>query len=92
MIIYYLPAKLPTFMINSRSSIRRKLTETKLALDETIKRIMDINRKRKGFSRMADKSFKAKLEEELKVLNATADIQARVLRRYQKQIKRGERA
>lgn len=79
-------------MIYNRSSIRRKLLKTKFALDETIKRIMDINRKRKGFSRLADKSYKDQFAEELKVLNATADIQARVLKKYQKEIKREERA
>lgn len=77
--------------MNSRSLLR-KFLQTRNALDETMKRILDINRKRKAYFSKPDEEVKTELAEELRVLNATADIQARALQRYQQKLKVNQRA
>ena len=76
----------------SSLSIKRKLMRAQYALSETIKSILDINKRRKIITQIDDKATRKKLEEELKVLNATADIQAMMVKRYEKAVKRSERA
>lgn len=77
--------------MNSRSLLR-KFIQTRKALDETMKRILEINRKRKAYFSKSDPIEKEVLAEELKVLNATADIQARALHQYQQKLKVNQRA
>lgn len=63
---------------------KRKFLESKKSLDETIQRILAINRMRKSGTKVRGEAAPADIAEELKVLNATADIQARVVKRYQR--------
>jgi hypothetical protein len=77
--------------MNSRSLLR-KFLQTRQALDETMKSILDINRKRKAYFSRPDPDEKSELAEELRVLNATADIQARALNQYQHKLKVNQRA
>ena len=77
--------------MNSRSLLR-KFLQTRQALDETMKSILEINRKRKAYFAQPDPEEKSVMAEELKVLNATADIQARTLQRYQQKLKVNQRA
>ncbi len=75
--------------MKSSRSIKLKFLKTKRALNETIKRIMDINRERKyiKFSAQEDKR-RAELAEELKILNATAEIQSKALKTYEHKLEK----
>jgi hypothetical protein len=68
-------------------SLKRKWLKTKIALRNTVQQILSINRKRKHIHFVSDSDDKRKqLEEELRVLNAIADNQARMLRTYEQQL------
>lgn len=54
-----------------------------MALADTMQKIMDLNRRRKQISTLDNFEPRVELSEELKVLNATAEIQAKVLKRYE---------
>ena len=64
--------------------LKRRWLKTKIALSQTIQRILDINRRRKVLSHAENtENFEQQLQEELRVLNRIADQQARMLRKYE---------
>ena len=67
-----------------------KYLKTKIALSQTIQQLLDINRKRKFFRE--DPQKESELNEELRVLNATAEMQARSLKSYEESLEKLERA
>lgn len=67
--------------MSTRRNIKYHYLKTKIALNETVQRILDINRKRRFFGE--DESRKEELNEELKVLNAVAENQALRLRTFE---------
>lgn len=69
-----------------RTQLLRKFIRTKMALADTMQKIMDLNRRRKQTSTMPELVEPNELAEELKVLNATAEIQAKVLKRYEREL------
>jgi hypothetical protein len=71
----------------TRTQLLRKFIKTRMALAETMQRIMDLNKFRKKTSTMPEVASPELLAEELKVLNATAEIQATVLKRYESKLK-----
>ena len=76
--------------MSTRKQLKYKYLKTKIALSQTVQRLLEINRKRRFFRE--DPVRESELNEELKVLNATAEIQARTLRNYQESIRQLERA
>ncbi|NJB87724.1 hypothetical protein GGR26_003508 [Lewinella marina] len=76
--------------MSTRRNLKYKYLKTKIALSQTIQQLLDINRKRRYFKE--DPQREQKLNEELKVLNATAEIQARTLKSYEESIQALERA
>lgn len=76
--------------MSTRKQLKYKYLKTKIALSQTIQQLLEINRKRRFFRE--DPQRENELNEELKVLNATAEIQARTLRNYQESIQKLERA
>ncbi|CAH0999538.1 hypothetical protein LEM8419_00838 [Neolewinella maritima] len=76
--------------MSTRKQLKYKYLKTKIALSQTIQQLLEINRKRRFFRE--DPQREVELNEELKVLNATAEIQARTLRSYQESIQKLERA
>lgn len=71
-----------------KTHLLRKLIKTRIALAETMQKILDLNRRRKQASSMPELSATTSLEEELKVLNATAEIQAKVVRKTKQRLDR----
>lgn len=68
----------------NRTKILRKFIRTRMALADTMQSILDLNKARKLTSTMpADVGKNEALAEELKILNATAEIQNEVLKRYE---------
>ncbi|THH40338.1 hypothetical protein [Neolewinella litorea] len=76
--------------MSTRRNLKYKYLKTKIALSQTIQQLLEINRKRRYFKE--DPQREEKLNEELKVLNATAEIQARTLKSYEESIQALERA
>lgn len=76
--------------MSTRRNIKYRYLKTKMALNETIQAILDINKKRRFFDR--DERRKKALNEELKVLNAVAENQALSLRTYEHRMQKEERA
>ena len=77
--------------MSTRRNIKRRYLKTKMALSQTVQAILDINRKRRFFRE--DPSKKEALNEELRVLNAVAENQARTLKTYEYRMgKQDERA
>ena len=74
--------------MTTRRNIKYRYLKTKVALSQTINAILDINRKRRFYK--DDAKGKRELDEELKVLNAVAENQARVLRNYEHQLPKEE--
>ncbi len=65
-------------------ALKRRWLRTKIALNHTVQKILDINKRRKKLSDVDDlRDYEVQLREELRVLNRTADQQARLLRRYE---------
>ncbi len=58
-----------------------------MALSETMQKILEINRYRKQMNQLRTCSIDRDFDEELKVLNATAEMQSRVLRHYDQKLK-----
>ncbi len=77
-------SSIKTRFMNTRRNLKYRYLKTKMALSETINAILDINRKRRFYK--DDLTGKQQLEEELKVLNAVAENQARILRTYERQL------
>ena len=76
--------------MSTRKQLKYKYLKTKIALSQTVQQLLEINRKRRFFRE--DPVRESELNEELKVLNATAEIQARTMRSYQESIRELERA
>ena len=76
--------------MSTRRNLKYKYLKTKIALNETIQSILEINRKRRTFGRNRDQQ--QDLNEELKILNAVAENQARSLRVYEQRIENQGRA
>ena len=71
----------------NRRSLKLRWLKTKGALNGTIQKILDINRKRKHLSTLPnDRRQEQDLDLELKMLNALADQQAKLMRRYEQKI------
>lgn len=67
-----------------KRSIKRKLVRAKVALNTTIGKILDINRKRKRLQTIEGFAGKEEeLSQELKLLNKIADRQAKIIRKYE---------
>lgn len=67
-----------------RRSIKRKLLRAKIALNTTISKILDINKKRKKLQLYEEIPVKEEeLYNELKLLNKIADRQAMLVRKYE---------
>ena len=65
-------------------SLKRKLLRAKIALNQTIQNILEINRTRKKLPYLDNYLKKeAALEEELKVLNKIAAQKAKLIRKYE---------
>jgi len=67
--------------MSTRRNIKYRYLKTKIALSQTVQSILDINRKRRFFGPDDDK--REELKEELKVLNAVAENQARQLKTFE---------
>ena len=76
--------------MSTRRNLKYKYLKTKIALSQTIQQLLDINRKRKFFRE--DPQKESELNEELRVLNATAEMQARSLKSYEESLEKLERA
>lgn len=76
--------------MSKTKNIKRAYLKTKMALNDTIQAILDINRKRRFFGE--DESKKEALSEELKVLNAVAENHALRLRSFEVRMNRQENA
>jgi hypothetical protein len=76
--------------MSKTKNIKRAYLKTKMALNDTIQAILDINRKRRFFGE--DASKKEALNEELKVLNAVAENYALRLRSFEVRINQQENA
>lgn len=76
--------------MSTRRNLKYRYLKTKMALNDTIQAILDINRKRRFFR--DDTSRRKALDEELKVLNAVAENQALSLRNYEHRIDQETRA
>lgn len=71
----------------TKRSMMRKLLRARVSLNQTVQQILDINRKRKRLPYTNNPTKKGeRLQEELKVLNKTAEHQALLVRRYQQQL------
>ena len=75
--------------MSTRRSVKHKYLKTKQALGRTIQQLLDINRRRKVLSELDTEQIE-QFDEKIKVLNATAENQAHVLRLYEAQIKAGQ--
>ena len=70
-----------------RRSLKQRLLRTRIALKQTLTRILDINKKRKVLNELVElQAHSEKLEDELKVLNQLAFNQANLVRRYEKEL------
>lgn len=76
--------------MSTRRNLKYKYLKTKMALGETIQSILEINRKRRFFRQ--DPNLRQDLNEELKILNAVAENQARSLKVYEQRIEKQGRA
>lgn len=74
-------------MLMNRRSLKQRLLRTRIALKQTLTRILDINKKRKVLNELVElQEHSEKLEDELKVLNQLAFNQANLVRRYEKEL------
>jgi hypothetical protein len=64
--------------------IKRKLLRTRILLNQTLQKILDINKKKKNLIYFENKSeVEENLQLELKVLNKIADQQFRLIKHYE---------
>lgn len=71
-----------------QTPLRSRLDRAKQALSQTIQKILDINRKRKGLSQTDDVVEQGEtLKQELRLLNKMAEQQARVVQTYEQKLK-----
>jgi hypothetical protein len=76
--------------MSTRKHLKYKYLKTKIALNNTIQQLLEINRKRRFFR--DNPVQETRLEEELKILNATARVQARSMKHFKESIEELERA
>lgn len=76
--------------MSKRRNLKYRYLKTKMALNDTIQAILDINRKRRFLKQ--DENQREALNEELKVLNAVAENQALSLKTYEQRIQQDARA
>lgn len=76
--------------MSKRRNLKYRYLKTKMALNETIQAILNINRKRRFLDK--DESLREELDEELKVLNAVAENQALSLKTYEQRMQQDARA
>ena len=70
-----------------RRTIKRRLVKARIALHQTIQKILDINRKKKELPYHEDvKTKDAALNVELKVLNKIAEQQALMVKKYERSL------
>ena len=70
-------------------SMKRKLIRTRIRLNQTIQKILEINQKKKKLAYHPDVELaKQNIEEELKVLNRTAEQQARMIKIYEAKLEK----
>ncbi len=68
----------------TKRTLKHKWLKTKIALNNTMQDILNLNRKRKLLQHIKNsRKAQEELESELRILNATADLQAQALRRYE---------
>ena len=71
----------------NRRSLKQRLLRTRIALKQTLTRILDINKKRKALHDLVElQEHSDKLDDELKVLNQLAFNQANLVKRYEKEL------
>lgn len=71
----------------NRRSLKQRLLRNRIALKQTLNRILDINRKRKVLNESVEyQEHSAKLEDELRVLNQLASNQASLVRKYEQDL------
>lgn len=73
--------------MSTRRNLTYKYLRAKAALNATLQQLLDINRRRR--EKQEDDT---KLDEQIKVLNATAKLQAHTLKAIDMQMKNSERA
>lgn len=76
--------------MSTRRNLKYKYLKTKIALSQTIQQLLELNRKRRYVKE--NPVEERRLNEEVKVLNATAENQARSLKVYQESLSKLERA
>ncbi len=68
----------------TKRSMKRRLIRARIALNQTIQKILDVNRNRKRLSFTNDPAHREKaLNEELRVLNKVAQQQANLVEHYE---------
>lgn len=68
----------------TKTSMKRRLIRTRIALHQTIQKILDVNRSRKRLSFLDNPAQKEeRLNEELRVLNKLAKQQALLVQHYE---------
>ena len=75
--------------MNTQQYLLSKLNRTQQSLDATIAKLLEINRKKREVGQGDD--ARHLFSEELRVLNATAEMQARTLKLYEKDMEQFER-
>lgn len=71
-------------LLMSQKSIKRRLLRTRISLKQTLRQILNINRKRKVLNTSPEyEQYTAKLQEELRMLNHLAENQASLVRKYE---------
>lgn len=65
-------------------SMKRRLLRARITLNQTIQKILDINRKKKGLPYVQNaREEQENMYEELKVLNKIAEHQAKLIKHYE---------
>ncbi|MCB0578162.1 MAG: hypothetical protein KDD10_02480 [Phaeodactylibacter sp.] len=73
----------------TKRSVKRRLIRARIALNQTIQKILDVNRNRKRLSFTNDPTQREKvLNEELRVLNKVARQQASLVEHYESVLSR----
>lgn len=76
-----------------QTPLKSRLDRAKQALSQTIQKILDINRKRKGLSKPDEVPQQGEsLKKELRLLNKMAEQQARVVQNYELKIRKTPQA
>ena len=65
-------------------TVKHRYLRTRVALANTVQKLLDLNRRRHFFK--GDAQQQDSIAEEIKVLNATADLQHRSMKVYERQI------